>query len=71
MQTALSVAQQKMKIVQSRYQQGMASATDFNEANLQLTESELNLKRHYLLMVLKLNEIDYLSGKPLNQWSIL
>lgn len=70
-QTALSVAQQKMKIVQSRYQQGMASATDFNEANLQLTESELNLKRHYLLMVLKLNEIDYLSGKPLNQWSIL
>lgn len=70
-QTALSVAQQKMKIVQSRYQQGMASATDFNEANLQLTEAELNLKRHYLLMALKLNEIDYLSGKPLNQWSIL
>ena len=67
---ALQVARQKMKMIASRYKQGMASVTDFNEANLQLTEAELNLKRHYLLMALKRNEIDYLSGKPLNQWSI-
>ena len=68
--TALQVARQKMKIIESRYKQGMATATDFNEANLQLTEAELNLKRHYLLMALKRSEIEYLSGKPLNQWSI-
>ncbi|MHB2150562.1 TolC family protein [Calditrichota bacterium LG25] len=69
-QAALKVARQKMKVVAARYAQGMASVTDFNQANLQLTEAQLNVKRHALLMTLKRSEIDYLSGKPLTQWSI-
>ncbi len=70
LEAALQVARQKMNMVKARYQQGMASATDFNEANLQLTAAELNVKRHYLRLCLKQNEIDFLSGKPLSQWSI-
>ncbi|NOX88206.1 MAG: TolC family protein [Calditrichaeota bacterium] len=68
--TALDVARNKMKIVESQYRQGMASVSDFNETNLELTKAELNLKRHLLLMVLKRNEIEYLSGEPITQWSI-
>jgi len=67
---ALKLAQNKMKIVDSQYKQGMSSTSDFNEANLELTEAEINQKKQMLLMAIKINEIDYLSGKSINEWSI-
>ncbi len=67
---AQNVALTKMNLVQSRYQKGMATANDFNQANLELSEAELNLKRHLIRMALKKNEIEYLGNKPLNEWSL-
>ncbi len=70
LKAALERVDWQMKRIKSLVKQGMASVTDFNEANLQLTQAELNLKRQRLLMALKRSEIEYLSGKPLNQWRI-
>ena len=68
--SARNLAKRKMEIIQSRYNEGMSSVTDFNDANLELTDAEINLQRQSILLVLKVSEIDYLSGKSINQWSI-
>jgi len=70
LKTAFDVAGRKMKIVEARYRQGMATVTDFNRANLDLTEAELNVKRQLLLLALQRNQVEFLSGEPINQWSI-
>jgi len=67
---ARDVAKMKMQIVESRYNQGMSSVTDFNEANLELTDAEINLQRQKILLALKISEIDFLSGKSINEWRI-
>jgi len=67
---ALALAQQKMNIINLRYTQGLASATDYTTANMELTQAEIKEKRHLLRMALKLNELEFVSGKPVNQWSI-
>jgi outer membrane protein len=67
---ARDVAKKKMEIVESRYKQGMSSVTDFNEANLELTDAEINLQRQKILLALKISEIDFLSGKSINEWRI-
>lgn len=67
---ALDLARQKMAIVESQYNQGMASATDYNNANLELSEAELKFKAHQLRVSLKLSEVEYVSGKPIKAWSI-
>lgn len=67
---ALQVAQRKMDIIKSQYEQGMSSATDFNTANLELTEARINVQRWRLNLALKLNELEYISGKPLSSWSM-
>ena len=69
-QLALRVAITKMNIVESRYKQGMATVTDFNQANLELTEAELKVKSQLVLLALKQSKIEYISGQPINQWSI-
>ena len=68
--TARDLAKRKMEIIQSRYNEGMSSVTEFNDANLELTDAEINLQRQSILLAIKLSEIDYLSGKSINQWSI-
>lgn len=68
--TARDLAKRKMEIIQSRYNEGMSSVTEFNDANLELTDAEINLRRQSILLVIKVSEIDYLSGKSINQWSI-
>ena len=68
-QTARDLAKRKMEIIQSRYKEGMSSVTEFNDANLELTDAEINLQRQSILLALKISEIDYLSGKSINQWS--
>ena len=67
---SVQLARQKMNITKSRFEQGEASVTDYNNANLQLTEMELNRKRHLIRMLIKINEIEYISGKAISDWSI-
>ena len=67
---SLNLARHKMKIIESQFQQGMVSVTDFNDTNLELTEAELNHKQHLIRIALKANEIDYISAKPISEWRI-
>ncbi|MBN1408503.1 MAG: TolC family protein [Calditrichaceae bacterium] len=67
--TARNLAKRKMEIIQSRYNEGMSSVTEFNDANLELTDAEINMQRQSILLAIKRGEIDYLSGKPINEWS--
>jgi len=67
---AVQFATQKMKIIKTHYEQGVASVTDYNSANLELTETEMNRSGLILQIVLKLNEIEYKSGKPISEWSL-
>ena len=48
----------------------MASGSDFNDANLNMTETELKYRQFLTAVALKLNELDYKSGKPIQQWRI-
>ncbi len=70
LQSSLEVAKTKMHIIAAKYKQGMATVTDFNRANLELTEAELKVKSQLVLLILKQNQIEYFSGKPIKQWSI-
>gem|GEM_PF-1250527 len=67
---ALRVAKEKLRLVDNRYRQGMASATDFNDANLKMAETELKYKQFTAAVALKVNELDYKSGKPIQQWRL-
>jgi outer membrane protein len=67
---SLELARKKMKIIDSQFKQGMSSATDFNVANLELTEAEIAQKRQQILISLKLNEIDFITGVSINNWSM-
>lgn len=67
---AKNVAEKKMQIVESRYKQGMSSASEFNDSNLELTEAQIRLQRQKTSLAAKKNEIDYFSGKDVNEWRI-
>ncbi|HUX13150.1 MAG TPA: TolC family protein [Spirochaetia bacterium] len=70
LKASLDLAGTKMNIVKSQYDQGMASTTDFNDSNLELTQAELRYRSQLLALSLKANQIDALSGEPIDQWSI-
>lgn len=70
-QAALHVAGAKMNIIETRYNEGMETVTEFNDTNLDLTITELSYKMHLVKLLIKINEIDFLSGKPLSNWSII
>ncbi|MBN2424915.1 MAG: TolC family protein [Calditrichaceae bacterium] len=70
-EASVRLAELKMKIIDTRYQEGMETVTVFNDTNLELTMKELEQKRHLIMMLIKVNELDYLSGKPLSEWSNL
>lgn len=67
---ALKLAQTRMQIIDAQYRKGISTATDFNSANLDLSEAEINQKQQFIRMQLKLNEIDWLSGQPINSWRV-
>ncbi|WP_245540039.1 TolC family protein [Sediminispirochaeta bajacaliforniensis] len=67
---AFDVTSKKMEIIQVQYKEGMASVTDFNDANLALTQAELRYRSQILAILLELNRIEMLSGKPIEQWSV-
>jgi outer membrane protein TolC len=65
---AVKVAHEKMQIVEIRAKNGQLSATDFNDANLELSQTELKEKQLLIQLNLQANEIDFLSGKPVTNW---
>ena len=67
---SLELARARMAIVSSQHAQGMASSTDFNDANLRLTQAELQYRSQILSLRLKANLLDAMSGQPIEQWSI-
>jgi outer membrane protein TolC len=64
------LARARLTIVQTQYENGMASTTDFNDANLGLAQSELQYRSQLLSLLLKANQIDALAGNPVDQWSV-
>jgi outer membrane protein TolC len=68
--TALQIAKEKLRLIDNRYKQGMASVTDYNDANLSMVETELKYKQFMSAVALKSNELDYKSGKALQQWRL-
>jgi len=69
-EASLDLARTKMGIVKVQYEQGMASTTDFNDANLGLTQAELQYRSQLLALLLAANQIDAASGEPIDQWSV-
>jgi len=67
---ALELAREKMEIIRNHYEQGVTTVTDYNNANLELTEAELGRSRLMLQIALKFSEIEYKSGKPISEWSL-
>ena len=67
---ALELAKTRMHIIDTQYRKGISTATDFNSANLELSEAEINQKQQFIRMQLKSNEIDWLSGQPINNWRV-
>ncbi|KAA3613071.1 MAG: TolC family protein [Calditrichaeota bacterium] len=64
------LARQKMKIIETQYQEGSVSTTDYNLANQELIETELDLKKQMIEISLKISEIDFYSGKPVSEWRL-
>lgn len=67
---ARDLAGEKMRIINLQSEEGMISATDFNDANLELTQAELDVQEHRIRLAQKIHEIDYLSGAPLQDWHL-
>jgi len=69
-EASLDLARTKMGIVKVQYEQGMASTTDFNDANLGMAQAELQYRSQLLALLFQANQIDALSGEPIDQWSV-
>lgn len=70
LKASLDLAHTKMGIVKAQLDQGMATTTDFNDANLGLTQAELQYRSQLLALLLQANQIDAASGEPLDRWSV-
>jgi len=67
---SLELARARMGIGASQHAQGLASSTEFNDANLRLTQAELEYRGQLLSLRLKANLLEAMSGKPGEEWSI-
>jgi outer membrane protein len=67
---SLELARTRMGIVKAQYDQGMASSTDFNDANLGLTQAELQYRSQLVSLLLEATRIQAASGQPVDDWSL-
>jgi len=65
---ALEIARRQFAVTESQYAQGTLSSLDYNAANLDLTRAETNYNKSRIELALQLQEINYISGKPLSEW---
>lgn len=70
LRASLDLSRNKMQIVKTQYDQGMATTTDFNDANLELAQAELQFRSQILSILLAGSRIDALSGEPPETWSV-
>ncbi|MBN2657223.1 MAG: TolC family protein [Spirochaetales bacterium] len=62
---------EKSAIIEKQYEQGMATITDYTDATLAGTLSDLRYKTQLLTVLLKLNRLEAVNGKPLDRWSMI
>jgi outer membrane protein len=67
---AVTVAEDRLRIVQKQVSNGVASATDFRDADADLYQAELEAEKERALIRLKCIELDMLSGKNIKDWRI-
>ncbi|MBN2414552.1 TolC family protein [bacterium] len=67
-QRALALAREKFRLITLQAREGMISATEFNEANLELTRAEIDLQEQNITLARKRIELYRISGMPLNTW---
>lgn len=69
-ENAVRLAGDRLEQIKIQFEQGQATVTDFNSANLELTEAQLALTTLRIQLSLKLNELEWKSGLPFNDWSL-
>ncbi len=69
-EAANRLAKLKWQIVSKQFAEGAATADDLNDANLALSDSEIDVQRKKIEMSIKRSELDYLSGLPVKAWSL-
>jgi outer membrane protein TolC len=67
---ALALTAEKADITEQQYKQGMATVTDFTDANLALTQAELRYRTQILLILLTRNQLEATSGLLPEYWSV-
>ena len=67
---ARELARARLTIVLTQYENGMASTTDFNDANLGCAQAELQYRSQLISLLLKASQIEALAGTPVDQWSV-
>jgi len=70
LQSAAHLTKLKWQIVSQQFEADAATADDLNDANLLLSDSEINVQRKKIEISIKRSELDYLSGLPVNLWSL-
>lgn len=67
---SVSVAREKMAIVQEQAKSGVVSATDFRDANEELTQTEMKYRQQKILLANKAAEVAYASGAAIETWRL-
>lgn len=62
---------EKSSIIENRYEQGMATVTDYTDAALARTLSDLRYKTQMLTVLLGLNRLEATNGTPMEKWSMM
>lgn len=70
MAESVKLAKEKLKIIETQSKEGTASHSDYRDAEAELTERELKMEQQQINIYQKQLEIDYLSGRSIDQWSI-
>lgn len=70
LQAAVRLAKLKWQIVSKQFKEGAVTSSDVNDANLALSDSEINVQRKKIEKCIKRTELDYLSGLPVKAWSL-
>ena len=70
LQQALALTAEIADIAEQQYKQGMATVTDFTDATLALTQAELGYRTQILLILLKRNQLEAISGLLPENWSV-
>ncbi len=66
----VQLARRKWEILSAQLQEGNAASKEVDDASLQITQAELTVNARKIALQSKQNELEYLSGKPLSEWSV-